>query len=79
MLKEKLPGTESNYLIYQVLIRIDLDNGNIEKARKNIETLELVNKRKKLNELIYGFKEQLKKLEKISTSAASQLKPEKNR
>jgi hypothetical protein len=63
MLKEKLPETESNYLIYQILIQIDLDNGNIEDARKNIKILELANKRKKLDRLIHRFKENLKSLQ----------------
>jgi hypothetical protein len=39
-------------------------------AKKNIETLELANKKKKLNKLIREFKEQLRKLEKIPKSAA---------
>jgi hypothetical protein len=69
VLKEKLRGIESNYLLYTILIRVDLDNGNMEKAKKNIETLELANKKKKLNKLIRGFKDRLRKLEKNPQSA----------
>ena len=64
-LKANLPRHESNYLPYKIIIRIDLNNGNIERARKNIEVLEDMNKRKKLNMLIRESKGRLRKLKKI--------------
>lgn len=65
-LKANLSRHESNYFPYEILIRIDLDKGNIEKARKNIEALEVMNKKGKLNKLIRGLKEQLKKILKTA-------------
>ena len=65
VLRAKLPGSGSNYLLYKILIQVDLDNGNIEKARENIEALGVMDKKGKLNKLIRGFKEQLRKIEKI--------------
>jgi 4-amino-4-deoxy-L-arabinose transferase-like glycosyltransferase len=74
-LKANLPGHESNYLLYEIIIRIDLYSGNIGKARKNIEILEVMDKRKKLNKLIRGFREQLKKLEKNSLISSNTTRP----
>jgi 4-amino-4-deoxy-L-arabinose transferase-like glycosyltransferase len=64
-LKAKLRRDESNYFPCELLIKVDLNSGNIEKARKNIEVLEAIDKRGKLNKLIRAFKKQLRKLEKI--------------
>jgi 4-amino-4-deoxy-L-arabinose transferase-like glycosyltransferase len=63
LLKTNLPPVESNYILYELLITIDLDSGNIERAQKNIALLETMNKRKKLDKIIRWFKRRIKKLE----------------
>ncbi len=61
-LKAKLPPHESNYLIYEIVIKIDLDSRNIKNARKNLETLASMSKREKLIKLVDQFKKRIEHL-----------------
>lgn len=61
-LKAKLPPHENNYFLYEILISIDLDKGNIESARKNLEVLEAMPGRKLRNKLIDRFKKRIEQL-----------------
>jgi hypothetical protein len=70
-LKTNLPRHESNYLPYEIIIRIDLNSKNIEKARENIEALEAIDKRKKLDKLIRQFKKKIHKM-KVTLTDGSQ-------
>lgn len=65
-LKEKLSGQYSSYLLYEILISIDLDRGDIEKAGKTIEALEAMDKRKRLKRFINPFKKRLERLQQGS-------------
>jgi hypothetical protein len=61
-LKAKLPRHETNYLIYEIVIKIDLDSRNIESARKNLEILASMSKREKLIKLVDQFKKRIEQL-----------------
>ncbi|MCP5101765.1 MAG: phospholipid carrier-dependent glycosyltransferase [bacterium] len=58
-LKAKLPRHESNHLLYLLLIEIDLDEGNIQRAKENLDILASIDSRKKLTKEISGFKKRI--------------------
>ncbi len=60
-LKEELAGEYSSYLLYEILISIDLARGDLERAGKNIEALEAMDVRKRLDKFINPLKKRLKK------------------
>lgn len=61
-LKEKLSGKYTSYLLYEILISIDLDRGDIEKAGENIEALEALDRKKRLKKFITPLKKRLERL-----------------